>query len=225
MYEWCARAMTLARTGVDRDTYLRALALLEQGARELPDDWRIPYTRRPDLHARPEDRRLRRSAASGTSAARGCSSRRSASRAPPPTPRPAPRSCAPSSASTSARSTASARCCWSRATTSRAQRAPRQARRAVEDADADEVAAEVLEARKRFDAAWRRDRPAIPASMYILLGPRRSRRLRSARPRHRRPRPRLRTRRSSGSIRRAVRPLLRQAVRVVLDRLLRRRRP
>src|SRR5262249_46663638 len=39
-------------------------------------------------------------------------------------------------------------------------------------ADADELAAELLEARRRFEAAWRRDRPAVPASMYLLIGPR-----------------------------------------------------
>jgi len=38
--------------------------------------------------------------------------------------------------------------------------------------DADELAAEILEARRRFDAAWARDRPAIPASRYLLIGPR-----------------------------------------------------
>ena len=40
------------------------------------------------------------------------------------------------------------------------------------DSDADEVAAEVYEERKRFDSKWQRDRPTIPAEMYILLGPR-----------------------------------------------------
>jgi hypothetical protein len=38
--------------------------------------------------------------------------------------------------------------------------------------NADELAAEILEARRRFDAAWARDRPAVPASMYLLIGPR-----------------------------------------------------
>ena len=42
----------------------------------------------------------------------------------------------------------------------------------LENANADELAAEILETRKRFEAAWHRERPSLPASMYILLGPR-----------------------------------------------------
>jgi hypothetical protein len=42
----------------------------------------------------------------------------------------------------------------------------------LSNASADELAAELLEARRRFEDAWRRDRPAIPATMYLLIGPR-----------------------------------------------------
>jgi hypothetical protein len=42
----------------------------------------------------------------------------------------------------------------------------------LSDADADALAAEIFEARSRFEAAWRRDRPALPPTMYLLIGPR-----------------------------------------------------
>ena len=40
------------------------------------------------------------------------------------------------------------------------------------DSDSTEIAAEVYEQRKMFDAGWQRDRPTIPPTMYLLLGPR-----------------------------------------------------
>jgi hypothetical protein len=43
IYEWGARAITLAGRGVDNDAYWRAIAVLEAGAREFPDDWKLPY--------------------------------------------------------------------------------------------------------------------------------------------------------------------------------------
>ena len=38
--------------------------------------------------------------------------------------------------------------------------------------DANEIAAELQEARRRFTTTWSAERPALPSSMYILLGPR-----------------------------------------------------
>jgi hypothetical protein len=43
MYEYGARAITMADAGTGNGPTLRAIALLERGARELPDDWRIPF--------------------------------------------------------------------------------------------------------------------------------------------------------------------------------------
>jgi hypothetical protein len=43
VYELGANAMTIARTNVDRDVYLRAISLLERGMKRFPDDWRLPY--------------------------------------------------------------------------------------------------------------------------------------------------------------------------------------
>lgn len=170
MYEWCARAMTLARAGVDRGTYLRAIALLEQGAHELPDDWRIPYTAGQIymLDLKTDDPAQRRAWDE-----RGARLLEAAIRKPG----------APADAATTA--------AVLRTRLGQRQRAidglremllvtgDDLARRRILDklaelskTDAGEVAAEIFEARKRFDAAWRRDRPAITATMYILLGPR-----------------------------------------------------
>src|SRR5262249_1367279 len=41
----------------------------------------------------------------------------------------------------------------------------------LEEKDAEAVAAELLETRHRFDDAWQRDRPLLPATWYVLLGP------------------------------------------------------
>lgn len=41
----------------------------------------------------------------------------------------------------------------------------------LEGSDSADVASEVLEERRQFEAKWRRERPYIPASLYILIGP------------------------------------------------------
>src|SRR5262249_6606709 len=43
IYEWGARAITLAGRGVDNEAHLRAIAVLDAGAQEFPDDWKLPY--------------------------------------------------------------------------------------------------------------------------------------------------------------------------------------
>jgi hypothetical protein len=170
VYEWCARAMTLARTGVDQRTRLRAIALLERGVREHPDDWRIPYTAGQmyliDLETDdPAERRAWDE--------RGARLIEAAIRKPG----------APAEAATTA--------AVLRTKLGQHQRAidglremllitsDGAARRRILDklaelthTSSDELAAELLEARRRFEAAWRRDRPAVPATMYLLIGPR-----------------------------------------------------
>lgn len=171
-YEWCARAMTLTRTGVDQRIYLRAIALLERGARELPDDWRIPYTagQMYMLDLQTDDPAQRRAWNE-----RGARLIEAAIRKPD----------APAEAATTA--------AVLRTKLGQRQRAidelremllitnDASARRRIVDklaelssADADAVAAEVLEARRRFEEAWRRDRPAVPPTMYLLIGPHRA---------------------------------------------------
>jgi hypothetical protein len=41
----------------------------------------------------------------------------------------------------------------------------------LEDTDSADIASELYAEKRRFDAAWQRDRPSIPPTMYILLGP------------------------------------------------------
>ena len=40
------------------------------------------------------------------------------------------------------------------------------------DENADEIAAELIRARQKFEGEWMAARPAVPVSMYPLLGPR-----------------------------------------------------
>ena len=169
-YAWCARAMTLARYGVDQRARLRAIALLERGARELPDDWRIPYTagQMYMLDLETEDPAERRAWDE-----RGARLIEAAIHKPD----------APAEAAATA--------AFLRTKLGQRQRAidglremllitsDRAARARLLDklaeltrGSADELAAELLEERRRFEDAWLRDRPAIPATMYLLLGPR-----------------------------------------------------
>jgi hypothetical protein len=168
MYEWCARAMTLARSGVDQRTYLRAIALLERGARELEDDWRIPYAagQMYMLDLRSGDAAQQRAWIE-----RGSRWLEAAVRKP--------------GASAAAAATAATL----RTRLGQHQRAiddlremllitgDASARRRLLDklaelsrSNADDLAAEIQDARRRFEAAWHRDRPAVPATMYLLLG-------------------------------------------------------
>jgi hypothetical protein len=170
VYEWCARAMTLARRGVDQRIHLRAIALLERGVREFPDDWRIPYTAGQmyllDLQSEdPAERNAWND--------RGARLIEAAIRKPN----------APAEAATTA--------AVLRTRLGQHQRAidglremllitgDAAARKRILDklaelsnANADELAIELLDARRRFEAAWKRDRPAVPPTMYLLIGPR-----------------------------------------------------
>ncbi len=169
-YAWCARAMTLALHGVDQHAYLRAIALLEAGAREHPDDWRMPYTagQMYMLDLQTDDPAQRRAWDE-----RGARLIEAAIRKPD----------APADASTEA--------AFLRTKLGQHRRAieglremllitsDASARKRILDklaelshAPADDIAAELLDARRRFEAAWQRDRPAVPPTMYLLIGPR-----------------------------------------------------
>jgi hypothetical protein len=169
-YAWCARAMTLALHGVDQRAYLRAIALLEAGARAHPDDWRIPYTAgQMYMHDLQTDDPAQRR----TWDERGARLIEAAIRKPN----------APADGSTEA--------AFLRTKLGQHQRAAdglremllitadASARKRIlaklaelSHAPADELAAELLDARRRFEAAWQRDRPAVPPTMYLLIGPR-----------------------------------------------------
>jgi hypothetical protein len=169
-YEYGARAITIAQHGVTQDSYLRSLAILERGLKEFPDDWKLPmlagqiYTQ--DLETTdPAQRRAWDE--------RGTLLTESAIRKPG----------APTDAATWVAFMQTKLGQRERAITDlremilvtrddNSRRALIEKLAKLVDSDADEVAAEVFEERKRFDSKWQHDRPTIPAEMYILLGPR-----------------------------------------------------
>ena len=169
VYEWGARAMTIA-PGVDQAIFLRAIAVLERGAREYPGDWRIPnlagqiYTQ--DLVT--SDPRQRRAWDE-----RGTVLVESAMRKPN----------APAEAANWAATM------WSKlgqhqraidglremllVTEDDKARASLVAKLAqLDHADADTLAVELFEAKAEAAAAWKREHPAVPFTMFVLLGAR-----------------------------------------------------
>jgi len=168
-YEYGARAITIAPHGVTQASVLRALAILEKGILEFPDDWKLPYLAgqiyTQDLVT--DDPKQQRAWDE-----RGTLLTESAIRKPG----------APAEAATWV--------AFMRTKLGQRERAINDLRElllvtrddaarktlldklsSLADADSSDVAAEVLEQRKRFDSAWQRDRPTIPPTMYILLGP------------------------------------------------------
>lgn len=169
-YEYGARAITIAPHGVTQASFQRALAILEKGILEFPDDWKLPYLAgqiyTQDLVT--DDPKQQRAWDE-----RGTLLTESAIRKPG----------APADAATWV--------AFMRTKLGQRERAINDLRElllvtrdegarkalldklaSLADADSAEVAAEVFEERKRFDSAWLRDRPTIPPTMYILLGPR-----------------------------------------------------
>ena len=169
VYEWGARAMTLARDGVTQDTYHHAIAVLERGMTQFPQDWKLPYLAgqiyTQDLQTNdPAQRRAWDD--------KGTLLIESAIRKPG----------APAEAAEWAAVMRTKLGQHDRAvkelremilvTEDRAARDALIKRLAkLENTDTDELAAEVLAQRRRFEEAWHRDRPDLPATMYILLGP------------------------------------------------------
>jgi len=167
-YEWGARAITLASRGIDNAAYLRAIAVLEAGARQFPDDWRLPYLAgeiyTQDLVTRdPAQRRAWDE--------HGTLLTESAIRKPN----------APAEVATWAATMRTRLGQHQRAvdglremllvTDDDRARARLLAKLAdLEHASASELAAELLEARRRFEATWTRERPAVPPAMYLLIG-------------------------------------------------------
>src|SRR5215468_8858405 len=168
-YEWGARAITLASRGVDNTACLRAIAVLEAGASQFPDDWKLPYLA-GEIYT--QDLQTRDPAQRRAWDERGTLLTESAIRKPN----------APVEAATWAATMRTRLGQHQRAvdglremlltTTNEAARARLLAKLAdLEHDAASELASELLEARHRFESAWRAARPAVPASMYLLLGP------------------------------------------------------
>lgn len=170
VYEWGGRAIIAARHGVTNETAERAVAILERGTARYPDDYRIPKLAGEILlfNIKPRDDAER-------TALRDRAARllEAAVRKPD----------APADAATLAADLRSKLGQRQRAIDGlremmlitpdvkvQAQLAEKLA--GLEQADAAEVASELLEARKQFETTWRTERPALPASLYLLIGPR-----------------------------------------------------
>lgn len=168
IYEWGARAITLAAHGVDNQAYLRALAVLDAGSRQFPTDWKLPYLAgqiyTQDLQTTdPAQRRAWDE--------RGTLLTEAAIRKPN----------APAEAATWAATMRTRLGQHQRAvdglremllvTDDAKARERLLAKLAdLEHDSASELASELLDARKRFEAEWLAARPAVPVAMYLLIG-------------------------------------------------------
>jgi hypothetical protein len=168
IYEWGARAITLAGRGVDNAAYLRALAVLESGAQQFPEDWKLPY-----LAGQIYTQDLKTSDAAERRAwdERGTLLTESALRKPN----------APAEAATWAATMRTRLGQHQRAvdglremllvTNDEQVRARLLTKLAdLEQGSANELAAELLDARRRFEAEWLAARPAVPLAMYLIIG-------------------------------------------------------
>lgn len=168
MYEYGARAITMADTGVGNGPTLRAIAVLERGATQFPDDSKIPYLAGQlyTLELTTEDPALRRSWDE-----RGALLIESAIRKPG----------ASAEAATFAAHLRSKlgqheaavaglreMLLVTRDNSARQRMLDKLA--ALQQQDSAELAAEILGERRRFDAQWKRERPYVSASMYVLIG-------------------------------------------------------
>lgn len=170
VYEYCGGAMTLAKHGVDQSIYLRAIALLERGAREFPANWRIPmlagqiYTQ--DL--RTDDPAQRREWDE-----RGTLLVESAVRKPgAPVEFQEWAAIMRTKFGQHERAVKGLREMILITSEPKARQALIKRLAALEQADANEIAGELYEARRAFGEEWLASRPYIPATWYILLGPR-----------------------------------------------------
>ena len=169
IYEWGARAITMAGHGVDNAALLRAIAVLDQGAQQFPTDWKLPYLA-GEIYA--QDLQTKDPAERRRWDERATLFTESAIRKPN----------APADAATWAATMRTRLGQHQRAVDGlremllvteddnvRARLLAKLA--ALENASASELAADLLDARHRFEAEWLRSRPAVPVTMYLLIGP------------------------------------------------------
>lgn len=170
VYDYGANAMTIAASGVTQETYLRAIAVLERGMVEFPDDWRLPYLA-GEMYA--QDLETTDPAQRRAWDERGTLLTESAIRKPG----------APQSAATWV--------AFMQTKLGQRDRAVQHLRELLlvtrdddarkqlldklsqlEDTDSAELAGEIYEERRKFEARYLAERPDIPPTMYLLLGPR-----------------------------------------------------
>ncbi len=169
VYWFGASAMTIAPEGVDQSIYLRSVALLERGMREFPLSYKLTslaaQTYIQDLKS--EDPVQKRAWDE-----RGTLLAESAIRLPG-----APIESAGWVATLRTRLGQRDRAMQGLrellliTTEERARKGLLERLANLEGGDSTEIAAELLEMRKRFDDQWTAERPSVKASMYILVGP------------------------------------------------------
>jgi hypothetical protein len=169
MYNFGVGAIRAAKHGVDNAIYMRMIAVLEKGRVAFPEDWRIPaeigQIYALDLETKdPAERRAWDE--------RGVRFLEMATRMP------------------HAPAFSAATVAMLRTRLGQQQRArdglvemllisgDTSAREVLlrklgdlEETDEALLAAEILEERNKFDRAWERERPALPPTMYVILGP------------------------------------------------------
>lgn len=169
VYEYGAAAITLAKRGVDQAAYRRAVAILERGTSQFPTSWRIPmfagqmYSQ--DLETKdPAERRAwdERAVLLTESAVRK-----------PDAPQGAAIWAAGMRSKLGQQDIAVAQLRELYLVTPDADARKRIVEKLskLQASNADGIAAELAETRRTFETAWLRDRPAVRASTYILLGP------------------------------------------------------
>ena len=170
IYSYGANAMTIAPIGVDQSLYRRAVALLEKGIDQFPDDWQLlllagqMYIQ--DLETKdPAQRRAWDE--------RGTLLVESAIRKPG----------APLKNATWVAHLRSSKLGQREraieglhelllvTTDKRGRKALLDALAKLQHEDSAEIASELYELRKRFEHEWLTQRPAVKASMFLLLGP------------------------------------------------------
>lgn len=169
IYDYGANAITIASFGVTQAAFQRALAVLDRGMREFPDDWKLPYLAgeiyTQDLvTSDPAQRRAWDD--------KGTLLTEAAIRKPG-----APINAATWVATMRTKLGQHQRAIdglqemllVTRDADARQKLAEKLA--ALEHTDLAELNAEIDEAHRRFDSAWQRDHPGVPPTEYVLLGP------------------------------------------------------
>ncbi|MEJ7603172.1 MAG: hypothetical protein WKG01_35115 [Kofleriaceae bacterium] len=169
-YDWGARAMTMVGKDIAQSIYVRAIRVLEIGAKRFPTDWKIPYHAGQiymiDLETK--DPALRRQWDE-----KAALLLESAVRKPG----------APGDAATSAtflrtrlgqrkRAVEGLREMLLITSDDKARQKIIDELAELENSSGDEIAAELLDARLVFERQWKAERPAITPGMYVLIGPR-----------------------------------------------------
>jgi hypothetical protein len=170
VYDYGAGAITIARSGVDNDALFRAIAVLEHGRTEFPNDWKLPY-REGEIYLhdlQTKDRTQRRAWDEKAALLLESATRKPGA------------SVANTTMVVTALFTQLGR--RERAiagleemlllTNDQGAR-DRIIKKLAEldNADVGDIAIEMLDQKKRFEKTWLADRPTVPATMYILLGP------------------------------------------------------